>query len=175
MKHKIENPQRFKEIVSESRSISQVADKLGYSRRPNRKLSGGIFRFLKQKIQEFELDTSHMNGRGWAKGLTRITDPSLNACALKLEKEVFVKGSRSGNKVALKKLIAEGRPYQCEECGLRSWRDNPIRLQLDHINGDCSDNRRENLRILCPNCHSQTPTFSRGKRKKNTDMWWERL
>lgn len=175
MKHKIEDLKQFKEIVAESRSISQVADKMGYKRRPNGKLSGGIFRFLKNKISEYNINISHMNGHGWAKGLTRITDSSLNACALKMEKDVFKKGSRTKNEVLLKKLVAEGEPYECKICGLSSWRDAPIRLQIDHVNGDSSDNRRDNLRIICPNCHSQTPTFSRGVKTKHRTMWWERI
>lgn len=49
---------------------------------------------------------------------------------------------------------------QCSRCGLTDWRGKPITIQLDHINGVKSDWRMENLRMLCPNCHSQTPTFS---------------
>ena len=48
------------------------------------------------------------------------------------------------------------------ECGLTQWNGKPIPLELHHINGDSTDNRIENIRILCPNCHAQTPTY-RGK------------
>jgi len=56
---------------------------------------------------------------------------------------------------------------KCSECGLSdTWNDKPIVLQLDHINGINNDHRFENLRLLCPNCHSQTDTWcGRGKRK----------
>lgn len=65
-----------------------------------------------------------------------------------------------------KKLIEEGYIENvCVECGNEGeWNNKPITLELDHINGDRFDNRLENLRILCPNCHSQTPTF-RGRNK----------
>jgi hypothetical protein len=60
-----------------------------------------------------------------------------------------------------KKLIEEGYLEDvCVGCGNEGeWNGKPITLELDHINGDRYDNRFENLRILCPNCHSQTPTF----------------
>jgi Zn finger protein HypA/HybF involved in hydrogenase expression len=56
----------------------------------------------------------------------------------------------------------------CEECGLESWRGKPLAIQLDHRNGDRDDHRLENLRMLCPNCHSQTTTFAgRNLRRRN--------
>ncbi len=55
----------------------------------------------------------------------------------------------------LKKLRGE----RCEECGITEHNGKPITFQIDHINGDRTDNRHENLKILCPNCHSQTSTF----------------
>jgi hypothetical protein len=54
--------------------------------------------------------------------------------------------------------------YECVSCGISEWNSKPITLQLDHINGDCSDHRKENLQLLCPNCHSQTDTWC-GKNK----------
>jgi 5-methylcytosine-specific restriction endonuclease McrA len=60
-----------------------------------------------------------------------------------------------------KRLIAAGMLAEhCAACGLRSWLDRPLSLALHHINGDRHDNRLENLQLLCPNCHSQTDTFS---------------
>ncbi|MGB1107008.1 MAG: HNH endonuclease signature motif containing protein [Candidatus Puniceispirillaceae bacterium] len=49
--------------------------------------------------------------------------------------------------------------YECSGCGIKDWNGQPISLQLDHINGDNKDNRLENVRWLCPNCHSQTSTW----------------
>lgn len=57
-------------------------------------------------------------------------------------------------------LLKIGREYKCETCGLGdAWNNKKITLQVDHINGVSYDHRPENLRFLCPNCHSQTDTF----------------
>ena len=60
-----------------------------------------------------------------------------------------------------KRLVVEGLlEPKCAVCGINRWRGKPLSLELDHINGDRHDNRLENLRLLCPNCHSQTETYS---------------
>jgi len=59
-----------------------------------------------------------------------------------------------------RRLIAEGhKRLECEACGISEWRGQPLFMSLHHINGDGLDNRLENLAILCPNCHTQTPNF----------------
>lgn len=66
------------------------------------------------------------------------------------------------------RLFRDGyKSKQCEMCGLVEWNGQPAPLELDHINGVNSDNRLENLRILCPNCHAQTPTHCGKKLRKN--------
>ena len=55
---------------------------------------------------------------------------------------------------------------RCEECGLTEWRGKRLSIQIDHVNGVRDDNRLENLRMLCPNCHSQTETFASRNRGK---------
>jgi predicted nucleic acid-binding Zn ribbon protein len=49
--------------------------------------------------------------------------------------------------------------FKCSECGISEWNNKPISLECDHIDGDITNNRLSNARLLCPNCHSQTPTF----------------
>ena len=56
-------------------------------------------------------------------------------------------------------------PYKCGICGIQEWNGKKLSLHLDHINGINNDHRLENLRFLCPNCHSQTETYT-GRNKK---------
>lgn len=53
--------------------------------------------------------------------------------------------------------------YKCSECGITQWNSKPITLDVDHVNGNSSDNKPENVRFLCKNCHSQTETFANCK------------
>lgn len=63
-----------------------------------------------------------------------------------------------------RRLMALGRVYACEWCGLDEWRGLRLVLHVDHAHGINNDNRLPNLRFLCPNCHSQTPTYSNRRR-----------
>ncbi|PPD55313.1 MAG: hypothetical protein CTY12_01260 [Methylotenera sp.] len=67
-----------------------------------------------------------------------------------------------------KRLIQEGlKEHKCEECGIVDWHGKSLAIHLDHINGISDDHRLENLRMLCPNCHSQTDTYA----GKNKQLW----
>jgi 5-methylcytosine-specific restriction endonuclease McrA len=75
-----------------------------------------------------------------------------------------------------KRLIAEGIfERKCSSCLNTEWAGKPIPLELDHINGDRSDNRIENLRLLCPNCHAFTITYRGRGIKKNRRPFKEAL
>jgi DNA-binding CsgD family transcriptional regulator len=79
---------------------------------------------------------------------------------------VFARGVKRNRYHLKRRLLADGlKEPVCEECGIAEWRGRPLSLELHHVNGDGTDNRRENLNLLCPNCHSQTDNW--GGRAKN--------
>ena len=120
---------------------------------------GGNYRVLKRAIAHFNVDISHFTFQLWNKG---------KKIGAKVAIEDYLNNKRSISSNKLKKrLINEKLLHpKCSSCQLESWLRKPIPLELDHINGDSSDNRLENLRLLCPNCHALTPTY-RGKNKKS--------
>jgi hypothetical protein len=110
-------------------------------------------RQLKVLVERFGTDTSHFLGQASNRGR------KFPGRATPLE-QVLVAGRLTATKNLKKRLLAAGLlDCACAMCGRDRWNDEPIPLELDHINGDRTDNRLENLRLLCPNCHAQTPTY----------------
>jgi Zn finger protein HypA/HybF involved in hydrogenase expression len=122
----------------------------------------------KKMIKELNLDTSHFTGQGWLKGGRHNFSNSRTLEELLVEKSFY------SSNVLKKRLIAANiLESKCKECNISEWNGKPLSLHLDHINGIHSDNRLENLRILCPNCHSQTETYCKsknGRYRNRTDM-----
>lgn len=114
--------------------------------------------WINKKILELRIDINHWTGQGHLKGKTH------NWNYITPLKDVLVENKCYSNKDLKKRLFKEQLlENKCYQCGITSWQDKPISLHLEHKNGNHLDNRIENLTILCPNCHSQTPTFCRAK------------
>lgn len=147
--------------VKENNSIYGVLRELGL------KLCGGSHAKVKLRIQQLELDTSHMTGQGWCKG-EKHDEHIEKHVRFKLE-DILVKESTYQNTYRLKRrLVEEGLlKNECILCGQGpEWNGEPLSLQLDHKDGDRCNNTLTNLRIVCPNCHSQTESFAGKRRKK---------
>lgn len=146
-------------LLNNSNSLKEILEKLNYSN-----MGSGNYKNLNKRITEDNLDLTKFQEnrkKNLNKNIDRIEFPQ------KLN-EILVENSKYSSSNHLKnRLIKEGiLEYKCAECGIKNiWNNKPISLHLDHINGINNDNRINNLRILCPNCHSQTATYA-GKRNK---------
>ena len=143
-------------LVKESTSIAQVLRKLGLRE------GGGTHSHISRTIKRYELDTSHFLGQAANCGKGHRGGPKKKEwqeCLVKRKE-----GRRQKAFVLRRALIESGREYKCEECEqLPLWRGKELRLQVDHRNGDWLDDRPDNLRFLCPHCHTQTEGYSGSK------------
>jgi hypothetical protein len=139
----------------QSKSIRSTLIKLGL------KPMGGNYIQIKKYFKENNIDTAHFTGKIWNKGLVGLGKPIWSL------QEILVENSHYQSFLLKKRLFKAGlKPQRCEECGwAKMSEDGRIPLELDHINGNKCDNRIENLRILCPNCHSLKSTH-RGLNRK---------
>lgn len=140
----------LEQAARESLSVSEVMLRLGL------RLSGGGHSHIKRRLAELGIDTSHFLGRG-----TNSGDRHSGGPAKKQPEEWLVLRARHQPTVRAehvrRALIAVGRAYRCADCGLGpEWNRRPLVLHIDHINGLQHDYTAQNLRFLCPNCHSQT-------------------
>jgi Zn finger protein HypA/HybF involved in hydrogenase expression len=143
----------LKLAVIESTSFAQVLVRLGKTK------TGASYQLIQQKIEKLGFDTSH------------FCKSSHNRLRTKRHyTEVLVddgKSYRESAKVLRRALTESGREYKCEKCKNNGiWMNDDIVLEVDHIDGNWQNNTKENLRFMCPNCHSQTSNFYNKKEQK---------
>ena len=131
--------------------------------------TGANYKTMSAAFARLGLDTSHFLGQAHLRGgKHRWTS------RLPLSTILVVDSGYTSLRTLKRRLIADGMlEPRCSECGLSEWQGSRLCLVLDHINGNPRDHRLENLRMLCPNCNSQTSTFAgrnkRGRSVRNMD------
>jgi hypothetical protein len=113
------------------------------------------------------LKVAHANGAPFFKFDETARAKSNESAILKAKETAFTRTELNGNH---RKYLIEIKGYFCEICKISNWNDAVLTLEIDHINGIRSDNAVDNLRLLCPNCHSQTSNY----RSKNIANPWRR-
>lgn len=146
---------RLRSLVAHSTSYADVMRGLGLE------VNDTNHRRIRRAVTRIGLDTRHFRRRSWGRS-ARPTP------AEKVSRTLAVLPEHAGrtNRTQLHRALTEiGVPYMCVRCGnTGEWLGRPITLQIDHVDGNWRDNRRENLRYLCPNCHALTETWCRRKR-----------
>jgi hypothetical protein len=146
--------EELQEIVKKTKSCHEFLEKIGL------KPYGSNHQRWQKKIEEFGIDKSHW---GQSNQISNIKT--------KLKPEnVFIVDENRKSRICtntVKRLLKEiGIQYKCSICLISEWCNKKLSLHIDHINGNWRDNRLENLRFLCPNCHSQTENYCGNKLKK---------
>ncbi|MET7692379.1 HNH endonuclease [Streptomyces sp. NPDC005483] len=144
------------------RAVDETTSIAGALRTLGKPCSGQFRTLFLQWAAEDGLDTSHFVGQAHQRG-----KPSATA---KRPEEVLVQHHdgrhRTSASILRRALRNVGVAEECATCGVGpEWLGKPMTLEVDHINGDWSDDRGENLRLLCPNCHAITSTWCRGGRR----------
>lgn len=137
------------ELVKNNTSFSEVMRQLGYKSFTSQQSA------LKQYLDDNQIDYSHFKGHAWNKTEIPLSDDNDFGVV---------------NKRTIREILLKERPYKCEKCGLTDWLGEPIGLQVHHIDGNSNHNTRNNLMLLCPNCHSQTDNWCHKNVNRHTNI-----
>ncbi len=132
-------------LAKESFSIAELLRKLDL------KEAGGNYANMHKTLQRLSVDCSHWTGQSWNKD-KQLKDWSEYSKAPRLKKH----------------LITE-RGHRCESCNLTEWLSKPIPLELHHVDGDRTNNSKENLKLLCCNCHANTDSWRKWSRSRESN------
>ena len=151
--------EQFVDLLKNSTAISEVLFKLGYTVKGN---SWGYSQ-VKQRMTDLNLDFSIFKGK---KSIYK------NMVVKTVTPEMVLKDNCKHARTVLRRCILKHDllPYKCDICGITEWNNKTLSLELDHINGKNNYNRLENLRFLCPNCHSQTSTYGSRNQQLNSKV-----
>lgn len=152
--------EQFVELLKKSSTISEVLFKLGYTVKGN---SWGYSQ-VKRRMDDLNLDYSIFKGKSAVIKTGRLNN---------VRKEDILKENCKHQRTILRRYVIKNNliPYKCAICGCTEWQGKTLSLELDHINGINNDNRLENLRFLCPNCHSQTSTYGSRNQQLNSSEY----
>ena len=151
---------QFVELLKKSSTISEVLFKLGYT------VKGNYWGYsqVKRRMDDLNLDYSIFKGKSAVIKTGRLNN---------VRKEDILKENCKHQRTVLRRYVIKNNliPYKCAICGCTEWQGKTLSLELDHINGINNDNRLENLRFLCPNCHSQTSTYGSRNQQLNSSEY----
>lgn len=146
-------------IIAKSYTWREVCEHFGVN------THGGTQAHIKKRAIAFGIDFSHFKSRAWNKGMIRSEIRTTPNQVLTLR----TSGRRRRGYMLTRCMQEMGVEYCCAVCGLINWMGKSLIFDVDHINGDPLDDRLENLRFLCQNCHAQTPTY-KSKNRGRTDI-----
>lgn len=151
--------EQFVELLKKSSTISEVLFKLGYTTKGN---SWGYSQ-IKRRMTDLNLDYSIFKGKSYL----------ANKKPDKISEQDILRENCKHQRTVLRRYVIKNNliPYKCAICGCTEWQGKTLSLELDHINGINNDNRLENLRFLCPNCHSQTSTYGSRNQQLNESKY----
>lgn len=152
--------EQFVNLIKNSANIAEVLFKLGYTVKGN---SWGYSQ-VEQRMTDLNLSSANFKGKNayYETNKEREISPD----------KLFRINCKHTRTVLRRNIIRNNLlPYKCAICGISKWNNKTLSLELDHINGMNNDNRLENLRFLCPNCHSQTTTYGSRNQQRNESTY----